>query len=42
MLPLPVFDDQTQFFVIRIYRKLSAPTGVVRVAKKKIEAVLPF
>jgi len=42
MLPFPVFDDQTQFFVISIHGKLGLATGTVRVAKEEVEAVLSF
>ena len=40
MLSLPVFDDQTQFFVISIHGKFDSATGTVRVTKEEVEAVL--
>jgi hypothetical protein len=40
MLSLPVFNDQTQFFVIRIHGQFGLATGAVRVATEEIEAVL--
>jgi hypothetical protein len=40
MLALPVFDDQTEFFVMSIHGKFDSATGTVRVAEEEVEAVL--
>ena len=39
MLSLPVFDDQTQFFVVGVHGQFGSATGNVRVAKEEVEAV---